>query len=206
MLRRRYLSILILSTLVAITGLAVLSWRLMVPPPGRHPATQSGHSAPAQKSPLLSSSRHVVSEPPPTSTNSATTSAHLPEPNDRSEIDLAVGADAVPVIVDPHGLRTGRTSATSSSLQEIPGSAYFEDLIGGQVNHYIQISAPKDGEYSIVLSAVNAGDYVLSVRAFSSDGSSQPELLRHGHLQENSHARFLLEFASAPGATSSLSE
>jgi hypothetical protein len=73
-----------------------------------------------------------------------------------------------------------------------------------EVNHFISITQPQTGRYSIMLTDVQAGDYQLSIRAFSSDGTSQPANVETGHLEKGAQIKFLLDYTSNPGATSSL--
>jgi len=89
---------------------------------------------------------------------------------DKSELDLAVGNVAIPMITDPDGLRTGRDAATNVRLEEIPKSTYFEDSVntdtGKEVSHFIQVMQPKTGRYLVRLTGLHAGGYELSIRAF----------------------------------------
>ncbi len=200
-----------------IPGLAIASaifWLAIHKPPNR-PSTAlpllSTNASPGPlvaQQPVQSNSTSAVSPNVPanqgTSTNAVGQEATS---QDRSELDLAVGSVALPMITNPSGLRTGEDSSnTNSPLQEIAQSTYFEDSMGAPSgsNHFITIVQPTDGKYSIILTAAQTGNYELSIRAFSSDGASQPEILHKGYLQKGSQSTLILNYTSAPGAVSSL--
>jgi hypothetical protein len=133
---------------------------------------------------------------------------------DKSELDLAVDEVAILSITDSAGRRTGRASSTSAPLQEIPRSTYFEDSLADdtgvsqekQINHFINIAQPETGRYVIVLTGLKSSDYRLSIRAFSRDGKSQPEILKTGHLAIGAQIKFALEYTPATGSVSSATE
>jgi hypothetical protein len=131
---------------------------------------------------------------------------------DKSELDLAVGNAATLLITDSAGRHTGRDSSTNVPLHQIPQSTYFEDTIDDsdvaakQVNHFIQVTQPKTGRYSVLLTGLRAGQYQLSIRAFSRDGSSQPELVETGDVRQGSKVTFDLDYTSAPGTALSVTK
>jgi hypothetical protein len=152
----------------------------------------------------------TAQRPAPTRNPSAETVDFQVPASDKSELDLVVGNVAVLIIIDPTGLRTGRDSSTSGPIQEIPQSIYSEDSIGNnsegakEIDHFLDISQPKTGVYFIMLTSVRAGDFQLSIRAVSKDGTSQHLISESGHLKQGSRLMFKLNYSSVPGAVSSL--
>jgi len=127
---------------------------------------------------------------------------------DRSELDLAIGDAATLMITDAQGRRTGREPSSGTRFEEIPNSVYFEDAVeassGKQVNRFIQINRPEVGVYLIKVKGQKTGDYLLSIRAFSMNGASQPQLRDSGRLMSGDEASFELHYTSVIGQSSSL--
>jgi hypothetical protein len=140
---------------------------------------------------------------------------HQTPTGDLSEFNITVGSILVPILADEAGRRTGRTSSTSTILQDIPGSAYGEDSISEDTNELtnagstgtsrqIEVSEPASGAYTLALTATESGYYTLAFYAYSSDGSPEPPIMRSGTVASGTEMHFLIEFRGAPGATSTL--
>ncbi len=145
--------------------------------------------------------------------NEFETRGFVPDPpGDISELDLTVGDNAELLVIDRSGKRTGFDSSTVSLIEEIPLSAHFVDALQNdetgapptQVSHSIQVRQPMGGTYRVVLSGLTPGTYTMSVRAFSLDGSSQPETVSSGIAGIGSISTLKLQFASSPGSTPTL--
>ncbi len=141
------------------------------------------------------------------------------DPQDNSGLELAVGENVSPLVVDAAGRRTGLDPNTGAILEEIPGSAYFdtsvddEDIIdAGHVfglptptTHSVDIDQPLQGSYTIILNGVRSGSYSLAITAFSQDGSAQSSLSLQGNAQSGSTSTSTLQFSPIPGSSPTLS-
>jgi hypothetical protein len=117
---------------------------------------------------------------------------------DYSSIQVAVPAPATILLTDSVGNRTGFDPATSSVLEEIPGSTYYsEQALSDDTTdappssedpalHAIVIAGPSTGEYVVQLFVPGTGAYSFAVYGSTTDGS-----LRYG----------LLEGSAPPGQT-----
>jgi hypothetical protein len=110
------------------------------------------------------------------------------DPEDMSGLDLAAGAAAEVLLIDPQGRRTGFDPSTGKDCEEIPNSAYFRDRldddltgeIDSNVSHSVQCYQPVAGAYQVILTGVQSGPFALDVLGFNRDGSSQRPLLIQG--------------------------
>lgn len=133
-------------------------------------------------------------------------------PGDLSELDLATGDVAETLITDPLGRQTGFTPNLQKIVEQIPTSAYFRDSLqddvsgapATQTNHLTEIFQPIQGTYEIMVNGLKLGTYSLSVRTFSQDGSSQPDVLIPGIAGPGSSSTFSVQLASTPGSTSTV--
>ena len=105
-------------------------------------------------------------------------------PGDISELDIAIGDAADFLIIDPAGYRLGIDPATGQVVEELSNSAYFrdglvDDLTGEAPREVARtgiIGQPILGTYQLSIMGTKLGVYTLSIRAFSQDGSPQPEV------------------------------
>jgi len=112
------------------------------------------------------------------------------DPGDLSGFDVDVGNTAELYILDPAGRRTGFDPTTGNIVEEIPSSAYVRDALDDdatgeaatEVGHYLQVLQPQAGTFRLVLVGLRQGQYALSLRAFSRDGSAQPPVLFQGNI------------------------
>ena len=83
---------------------------------------------------------------------------------DLSAFELTVESEVLPLLVDPLGRRTGRSSPTSSIFQEIPDSGYFTDDIGETIKaNAIDMSRPTPGTYRLTLTGAQTRPYSYSL-------------------------------------------
>jgi hypothetical protein len=133
-------------------------------------------------------------------------------PGDISALDIDTGDNATLLVTDALGNRTGTDPVSGDPLQQIPGSAYFIDRIDddttGEIDthpaHMVLIPTPKQGMFTIVAQGVNSGQYTISIRAFSQDGSPQPLIVITGNAVPGSTSTYAINYSSTPGATSAV--
>lgn len=129
---------------------------------------------------------------------------------DVSELSLAIGDAAELLVVDPSGRRTGFDPDIREVVEQIPNSSYFRDALQNdttgdpptEISHMSGVSQPVRGTYRIIVTGLKLGTYTLSVRAFSQDGSDQPEILAKGIAGPGSSSSFSLGFTASPGGVS----
>jgi uncharacterized protein YjdB len=141
------------------------------------------------------------------------------DPPDSSRLDIAVGDSVSLLVVDAAGRRTGLDPSTGAILNEIPGSAYFDTSVDDEdtvdpghvfgpptpVTHQVDIFNPLQGAYTVTLSGVQTGSYVLALTAFSQDGSAQPLRVLRGNANPGSTSSTTVQFSPAPNSTLVLS-
>jgi PKD repeat protein len=100
---------------------------------------------------------------------------------DVSGFDVSVGTAADTLLVDSLGRRSGYEPATGEILQEIPQSVYFLDALenddltgadGTDIAHLVEIYQPLQGNYQCFLFGTVGGNYDLSLRSFSINGTA----------------------------------
>lgn len=124
--------------------------------------------------------------------------------SDLSETDVTLTTNASFLITDSVGRSAGRDAKTGKQSSDIPGSTYFEDRVGGEISHYAQLDRPEAGKYTILVTGVRDGPYILSIRVFSVDGSSQAPLSAKGSLKAGAEAKFLLDLDPSQNGKSTL--
>jgi hypothetical protein len=130
-------------------------------------------------------------------------------PGDLSELDLAMGDAAETLVTDPFGRETGFDPILQKIVEEIPTSAYFRDSLQDdvsvapptEIDHLTEVFQPSQGTYQIDVNGLKLGTYSLSLRMFSQDGSSQPDVLIPGIAGPGSKSSFSIQLASTPGST-----
>ncbi len=131
-------------------------------------------------------------------------------PGDISALDVAAGDGVELLVTDPAARRTGLDPSTSSTIEEIPTSAYFRDQLMDDVTgepatetgHICQIQQPLQGTYNVTVTGLSAGTFELSIRVFSQDGSAQPPIVISGIRGAGSVSAFQLQVTTPPGSTS----
>jgi hypothetical protein len=136
----------------------------------------------------------------------------IKDPSDLSEFNVSTDNNANVLVKDMNGNRTGVDPLTQDILQQIPGSAYFQDQIGDDVdgssatgeNHMVQILTPVQGTYQIVVTGLQPGLYSVLVHLYSQDGSPQALARFQGIAALGSSSSYQIQYTSTPGATSSV--
>jgi len=127
-----------------------------------------------------------------------------------SGLDISVGNAADLLVVDPLGRRTGYDPASSQTLEEIPQSVHFLDLMedsdltgarGQDTAHSVSIFQPVAGTYQLFLSGTNAGAFQLAFRPFATSGSSGTPATLTGTNSPTGLAEFQVKLSSG-GITS----
>ncbi|MGO9270375.1 MAG: choice-of-anchor D domain-containing protein [Terriglobia bacterium] len=136
------------------------------------------------------------------------------DPNDNSAFDLAVGQNGNLLLVDAAGNRTGFDPSTGTVVNEIPGSSYSSTFIDDDTDpnepatepsNLLDVFQPTPGVYTITVSRAQTGPYSLSIRGFSSDGSSQPPITLNGTTAPGVTATYQTTYSPTPaGANLSL--
>jgi len=134
---------------------------------------------------------------------------------DLSRLVLVVGDNSELLVADPSGGSTGFDSSSRTVLRQIPNSVHFidsleDDLIGLNgprtgISHTVQVYQPQQGNYTITLTGLELGNYVLSLDAFSQDGAFEPRVLTPGIAAQGSSSSFQVVYSSTPGASSTIS-
>jgi len=133
------------------------------------------------------------------------------DPNDVSQISIDVGDAATLMVIDSAGRRTGFDPSSGTVLQEIPSSSYIASkadddvtpLISG-VDHSIQILTPAQGTYTLMLTGLNTGPYILSAIIVAQDGTIQPELMLIGNANPGSTVMVQYNVATTGGNPSTM--
>jgi hypothetical protein len=131
-------------------------------------------------------------------------------PGDISQLDIAVNGAADIMVADPSGNLTGRDLNAGAIVQAIPGSAYFSDSIDDEFNgvpaidvvRQVPIFQPQQGAFNVNVNGTKLATYSLSVRAFSQDGSAQPDIVLPGIEGPGSMTLYQVQFISSPGSVS----
>jgi probable HAF family extracellular repeat protein len=121
--------------------------------------------------------------------------------NSASGLDVYTDNNADLIVTDPGTNQTGIDPTSGVLLQNIANSAYFGDsldnattgeVVPGFTLHTVQMFQPVAGMYSITVSGIATGPYLLTVSPWSVSGQSEGSLTAQGNI-------------SAPGASATYS-
>lgn len=130
------------------------------------------------------------------------------DPPNMSGLNIRIGDNGDLLIVDESGRKTGFDVTTNMIVEEIPDSSYARltlvddetDEPATEVRHIVQIREPKDNKYTIIVNGAQMGAYALSVKAYSTDGTIQPEARVEGVTVPGGSETFSLQYSTAPDA------
>jgi len=131
---------------------------------------------------------------------------------DLSEFNVSVGDGVELLVSDPASNQTGFDSSSGNRLENIPHSVYFRDALDDdatgasatQTSHYVYISSPVKGSYSVsVVGLIQAG-YNLVLGGFSQDGNAETSVDLSGSVSSGSLVSYGVSFDPSPGASLSI--
>ena len=146
-------------------------------------------------------------------TSDFVTRGHVADPvGDISGLDLALGSNAELLVIDGGGRRTGFDQASGTVLEEIPQSVHFVDSLRNDVtltppngkSHSVLVFQPFAGPYTVLVTGLELGTYLLEADSFSTDGTPQVGTSVNGIASVGSSSTFQIQFGSAPNVSSTI--
>lgn len=116
-------------------------------------------------------------------------------------------ADASLIVTDSSGRRTG-FDAILGAVNEIPDSVAYADALDGDISgrpaesfcSAVNITRPTNERFNVSVKAVTNGVHNLSIRGYSDDGSTQPEVIVPINVPAAETATLEVQYESAPGS------
>ncbi len=113
------------------------------------------------------------------------------------------------LLLDPLGRRAGLELASSEEAEEIPGSVHYLDALENdetgelpdQASQLIEITAPPEGTYRLLATALQDGPFQITLQAYAEDGSKQPPVVLEGQAAAGETVAYKIDFSAAPGAS-----
>jgi HYR domain-containing protein len=135
------------------------------------------------------------------------TRGYVKDPPVSSGIDVH-SATANLMLIDPLGRAAGLDLGSGEEVEEIPGAVHYLDALEDdetgelpeRASQLIEITAPPEGTYRLLATALQDGPFQIILQAYSEDDSEQPPLILQGQAAAGESLVYEIEFSAAPGA------
>lgn len=113
------------------------------------------------------------------------------------------------LLLDPLGRRAGLDLGSGEEMEEIPGAVHYLDALENdetgelpeEVSQLIEITAPPEGTYRLLATALQDGPFQITLQSYSEDGSEQPPIVLEGQATAGETRVYKIDFSAAPGAS-----